>query len=117
GIIAAVGANVAVPADAQVIDGAGLTVYPGFIDAYSSLGMPSGGGQGGAPGAAGAAAAQAAAPRPNLAPNSTYGAGLQPEITAASALTVEFNTFDQARAAGLTAALTAPSGGVFRGQS
>ncbi len=115
GVISAVGANVAVPADAQVIDGAGLTVYPGFIDSYSSLGMPSGGG---GQAAAGAAAAQAAAAaRPNLAPNSTYGAGLQPEITAASALTVEFNTFDQARAAGLTAALTAPSGGVFRGQS
>ncbi len=114
GVIAAVGANVPVPADAQVIDGAGLTVYPGFIDAYSSLGMPSAGGQGGGQGAA---AAQAAAARPNLAPNSTYGAGLQPEITAASALTVEYNTFDQARAAGLTAALTAPSGGVFRGQS
>lgn len=121
GIIAAVGTNVAIPSDAQVIDGAGLTVYPGFIDGYSSLGMPSGGGQGGGPGggggAAAAAAAQAAAQRPNLAPNSTYGVGLQPEIAAASALTVEFNTFDQARAAGLTAALTAPSGGVFRGQS
>src|SRR5436190_989125 len=38
GIIAAVGANVPVPADARTIDGAGLTVYPGFIDAYGSLG-------------------------------------------------------------------------------
>src|SRR5438445_13523767 len=37
GIITAVGAAVAVPADARTIDGTGLTVYPGFIDAYSSL--------------------------------------------------------------------------------
>ena len=32
GVIDAVGAAVAVPADAAVIDGAGLTVYPGLID-------------------------------------------------------------------------------------
>src|SRR5882762_5602105 len=32
GTIDAVGASVAVPADAAVIDGAGLTVYPGLID-------------------------------------------------------------------------------------
>jgi hypothetical protein len=32
GLIEDVGASVAVPADAVVIDGAGLTVYPGFID-------------------------------------------------------------------------------------
>ena len=40
GLIDAVGANVATPADAQVIDAAGLTVYPGFIDALTSLGLP-----------------------------------------------------------------------------
>ncbi len=32
GLIAAVGANVAVPADARIIDGKGHTVYPGLID-------------------------------------------------------------------------------------
>src|SRR5712691_11191369 len=32
GIIEAVGASVNVPADADVIDGKGLTVYPGLID-------------------------------------------------------------------------------------
>src|SRR5690606_33062660 len=49
GLILAVGANVATPADARVIDGDGLTIYPGFIDSYGSLGIPSqqGGGQGG----------------------------------------------------------------------
>src|ERR1051325_7338888 len=40
GLIAAVGANVTAPADARVIDGAGLTVYPGLIDANTTLGMP-----------------------------------------------------------------------------
>jgi len=40
GLIAAVGANVAAPADARTIDGAGLSIYPGLIDASTSLGIP-----------------------------------------------------------------------------
>lgn len=36
GLIVAVGADVPIPADAEIIDGAGLIVYPGFIDAASS---------------------------------------------------------------------------------
>ena len=40
GLIAAVGPNVSVPADARLIDGTGLTVYPGLIDANTSLGIP-----------------------------------------------------------------------------
>jgi imidazolonepropionase-like amidohydrolase len=39
GVIEAVGANVRVPADARVWDMAGRTLYPGFIDAYSDVGM------------------------------------------------------------------------------
>ncbi|MGH9945535.1 MAG: hypothetical protein ACRD9R_24535, partial [Pyrinomonadaceae bacterium] len=40
GLVAAVGANVTAPPDARVIDGAGLTVYPGLIDAHTNLGIP-----------------------------------------------------------------------------
>ncbi|MBC7931529.1 MAG: amidohydrolase, partial [Rubrivivax sp.] len=40
GLIAAVGATIAAPPDARTIDGAGLTVYPGVIDANSTLGIP-----------------------------------------------------------------------------
>ena len=39
GRIAAVGADVAIPQDAQVIDGAGLEVYPGLFDAFTQLGL------------------------------------------------------------------------------
>lgn len=39
GIIEAVGANVQAPADAQVVDGNGLTVYPGLIDMANSTGL------------------------------------------------------------------------------
>ena len=40
GLIAAVGANVNTPSDARIIDGAGLTVYPGLIDSYTNLALP-----------------------------------------------------------------------------
>src|SRR5262245_6070082 len=36
GLIEAVGPGVQAPADALVIDGKGLTVYPGFLDALSN---------------------------------------------------------------------------------
>ncbi len=39
GLIEAVGADVPVPADAVLVDGEGLTVYPGFIDAFSQAGL------------------------------------------------------------------------------
>src|SRR5579872_2624631 len=36
GLIVAAGKDVAAPSDAEVVDGTGLTVYPGFIDAGTS---------------------------------------------------------------------------------
>src|SRR5215217_5499767 len=40
GLIAAVGANVSAPPDARTIDGTGLTIYPGLIDASTSRAIP-----------------------------------------------------------------------------
>src|SRR3972149_5043392 len=40
GLIVAVGADRAVPPEAWVIDGKGLTVYPGLIDSLTTLGLP-----------------------------------------------------------------------------
>src|SRR5215510_12714697 len=40
GLIASVGANVTAPADARIIDGKDLIVYPGIIDAATNLGLP-----------------------------------------------------------------------------
>jgi hypothetical protein len=45
GVIQAVGASVPTPADARVVDANGLTVYPGFIDAHSNIGIPAPRGQ------------------------------------------------------------------------
>ena len=39
GLIAAVGADIAIPGDARVVDATGMMVYPGLIDAYSSYGL------------------------------------------------------------------------------
>src|SRR3954452_20783784 len=41
GLIEAVGAGAAIPPDATVIDMKGMHVYPGLIDAQTSLGFPS----------------------------------------------------------------------------
>ena len=40
GQIVAIGPNVDPPADAIVMDADGWTLYPGFVDAHSSIGMP-----------------------------------------------------------------------------
>ena len=119
GLIAAVGASVAAPPDARTIDGAGLTVYPGLIDASttspSRARRPT-------PGAPAAAAAFARALRPARAPsavspNSTQLPGLQPEILAADIIRPGGAEIEAARNAGITAAQTAPRGNVFLGQS
>ncbi len=117
GLIVAIGATVAVPADARVIDGSGHTVYPGLIDAYSTLGLRAAApAQGGGFGGGGGGFGQPAPQRPAGAPNSTMPIGLQPEVRAVDQLVSDFD-FAAAHAAGLTAALTAPSGRTYEGQS
>jgi imidazolonepropionase-like amidohydrolase len=39
GKITAVGANVSIPANAQIIDATGMTIYPGLIDSETQLGL------------------------------------------------------------------------------
>ncbi len=118
GLIDAVGANVTAPADAQVIDGAGMTVYPGFIDSMSNVGMPAAAvrtqGQGGG-GAAAAAAAAAATSQPMS--NSNYPAGLRPEDAAIDDLRAGDSQFDSIRGVGITTVLTTGRNGIFTGQS
>jgi imidazolonepropionase-like amidohydrolase len=118
GLIEAVGTNAKVPADAQVFDGTGSTVYPGFIDALTNLGLPAArpttptGPGGGAAAAAAAAAAQAAPTS-----NSNYPAGLRPEDVVLDDIRAGDAQFDANRNAGFTTALSVGRTGIFNGQS
>lgn len=117
GLIEAVGENVRVPADARTIDGAGLTVYPGFIDAYTSLGLapptPQRSPQPGQP----AQLAQAAQTNQQQPSNSNYPEGLRPEATVFEQLKAGEAQFETNRNAGFTTVLTVLREGVFNGQS
>jgi imidazolonepropionase-like amidohydrolase len=118
GLIAAVGANVAAPPDARVIDGAGLTVYPGLIDANSTLGLPAGAGAQGGGRGGGIVITTPQQNAPSIAAlNSTQPVGLQPEVRADEFLRPGGDQIEGERSAGITAALTAPREGIFAGQS
>lgn len=112
GLITAVGPTVTIPGDARTIDATGLTVYPGFVDAFSNLGYDAPAAQQGGRGAA----PTGSQVRIDPAPNSLNKVGLQPEV---SALTLLVDNADYAAAqnAGFTTALTAPPTGIFVGQS
>lgn len=118
GLITQVGASIRAPADARVIDGTGLTVYPGLLDSYTSLGMPQPNPSPGRGGGAGTAAATPTPPAQTIsAPNSTQPPGLQPELLAIDLLQSGGAQIEAARSAGITAALTAPREGILIGQS
>ncbi len=109
GLIEAVGASARVPADARVVDGTGLTVYPGFIDALTNLGLQARPQTGPGP--------QAAQQSPQNASNSNYPVGLRPEETSFEQLKAGEAQFETNRSAGFTTALTVGRDGVFNGQS
>ncbi len=119
GLIAAAGANVTAPADARIIDGTGLTVYPGLIDSSTALGMPQPSPTPTpSPGGAGAGFGQL---RPQTSPlsalNSAQPPGLQPEVLAEDFIKPGGEQIEAARNAGITTALTAPRQGIWMGQS
>jgi imidazolonepropionase-like amidohydrolase len=114
GLIEAVGADVNIPADAWVIEGAGLTVYPGLIDALSNFGIPqpatpaNGGGRGAQQ--ASTAAANPPARGPEDRPMTTSW------LRAADLVKPTDRRLNSARAAGFTTAITFPTSGIFAGQ-
>jgi imidazolonepropionase-like amidohydrolase len=99
GRIAAVGANVAVPADAQVIDATGLFVYPGLIDAGTDMGLVEIG-QG----------ANGGDDRRELGE-------FNPQDVALTAVNPFSEIIPTVRVNGVTSTLTAPTGGQISGQA
>lgn len=115
GLIEAVGANAPIPADAIVIDGTGLTVYPGLIDMGNAAAIDSGdeqpaqGGRGGAPAAPGQTREDLErAKRERI---------LRPNFMAAEHLRIEGDELTRIASAGITSMLATPGGNLFRGQS
>jgi len=113
GLIEAVGAT-SVPADAWVIDGAGLTLYPGLIDGMTKLGQKEeeGSGGGGPPGRGG--------PGGGSSGPEIRGPEDRPETTpwvSAADLLGDDGKVEKWREAGFTSALTSPEDGLFAGQA
>lgn len=106
GLIDSVGADVAVPPDATVIDGAGLTVYPGLIDM-------------------GQTAAVAAPENPQPRNPRTReeverwkrDAILNPAFEAAAHVKVDTTDLTKLASAGITAVLALPPGSIVKGRS
>ena len=110
GLITAVGADVAIPADARVIDYSKRTISPALIDLTSSLGLPAGApaaGGGGRGGAGGPAAAGSESKFNGFDPNRV----VSEEVKVGAADT------RAAREGGIGAALVAPTRGALRGMS
>jgi len=114
GLIAAVGKDVAIPAEAWVIDGKDLTVYPGLFDALTDVGLgaPEAPAQP-APGtrrAPGTVTPEMLSKGPQDRPAST------PWVDAANELKVDDKKIESWRSGGFTTALAAPKTGLFPGQ-
>jgi imidazolonepropionase-like amidohydrolase len=113
GLITDVGATVKIPADARVIDGTGMTVYPGFIDGYTNLGLPAPAAAQAPAGGGRQAAVAAAAAGQQPPPEARLG---DPSLAAADQVKPG-SSFEDPRSVGVTAALSSPRQGVFAGQS
>ena len=98
GKIAAVGRDIPAPAGGKVVDASGMFVYPGFIDAFTYLGLAEIG-----------AIASTVDVREMGKEN--------PELKVAWAINPHSVHFKTGRTCGTTTALVAPSGGTFSGLS
>ena len=106
GLIDAVGADVRPPADAMVIDGTGLQVYPGLIDMGNAAGLD----------------AQPPAPPASFrtledAERFKRSVILRPELEAAKVLRPDAPELSRLAATGVTSVLATPNSGLFKGQS
>ena len=115
GVIEAVGPvdEVTIPADAEVIEGDGLVVYPGFIDLYTTLGALPAEERGGV--GAGREVAFEDYALPSTPPDNRNG--LTPEYEVASRLKLDDDAMEARRKQGFTAVLAAPGGSIATGQS
>jgi imidazolonepropionase-like amidohydrolase len=98
GVITAVGANVTIPADATVIDGTGLFVYPGLIDSGSHVGL------------------EEISAVPGTVDTAELG-DINPNARAEVAVNPHSNIIPVTRVNGITSVVTEPEGGIISGSS
>jgi len=113
GVILAVGKDVAIPADAWVIEGKGLAVYPGLVDALTDVGLaaaaaPPPGGEA-AGGGGGLRRSGEAARGPEDRPNSSVWRNGADEVNLAD------KRIETWRSAGFTTVVASPKAGFFPG--
>jgi len=105
GLIAQVGPGASAPAGAQVIDGKGLTVYPGLIDMGSTAGLEP---------------PQAERGQPQTSEDverAKLELMLRAQLRAADHMNPTSQALARVAAAGITSMLAAPAGDAIRGQS
>jgi imidazolonepropionase-like amidohydrolase len=108
GLVTAIGKDVTVPPEAWLIDGKGLTVYPGLFDSFTDVGIPvapPAGGEGGP------RRPSEAARGPEDRPFST------PWRSAADEVSLSDKRIETWRNGGFTTVVSAPKGGIFPGQA
>ena len=120
GLIAEVGPDVKIPAEARVWDLAGKTIYPGFIDAYSRLDLP----ETLKPEPVRTDvdpddpnAKPKEVPRENAKGMHSWNPRVTPERKAADYLNLDKKGTKALRDLGFTSALIVPGRGIFRGAS
>src|SRR5580693_8826293 len=116
GVITAIGKDVTIPPDAWIIEGKGLTVYPGLFDSFTDVGLPAaapapgGAGEGGAVG-------RRAAPTGEVSRGPEDRPGTTPWRSAADELSLSDKRVESWRNGGFTTVVSVPKGGIFPGQA
>ena len=116
GIINAVGADAAIPADARIWDMKGQTIYPGLIDSYSDYGVPK------APKPTPDVEGEQRRQRPVGPQEPPSGANywngmVLPQNDAAKLFAPDAKAAEKLRALGFTSALIVPQRGIIKGMS
>jgi imidazolonepropionase-like amidohydrolase len=109
GVIKAVAKDATIPDEAWVIEGKGLIVYPGFIDSFTDVGIPS------APAPSGGESGSRPQPPASRGPEDRPGS--TPWRSAADEATLSDKRVETWRSAGFTTVISAPKGGMFPGQA
>ena len=108
GLITAIGKDLAIPPEAWVIDGKGLTVYPGLFDSFTDVGIPA------APPASGEGGPRRSSEGARGPEDRPYSS---PWRSAADEVSLSDKRIETWRSGGFTTVVSSPKGGIFPGQA